>query len=363
MVEGDPEPGAAVGAGRGRPDGPALDEAGREPGTVPVGRKEQPVAQGAPPAAREREPEAAPGPPAARRPVDDRPAPSAPRDPEPSRPPLAPTGDWFGAAPAAGREGRATEPPPTGTAPPGPPPPPRTGPPPTSAARRSHRAAQRTPPTAAPRPHGAPTGRAAPPTAPTLDPARRPDGPDVGRVEQPAAPPPGPARPPDGPAAGGPSGTDRGPRDGAGGAGGEVVGNRLPGLRGGWRGSRDSMSTVQGVRTSRRMVPDGRPWMPLGGRTPRWTPPSTGPRPRRRFGPGRWARRHPGRVSGPHPTRAVAHSARPPTRRLRDPADGPRALRAASRHAAMWTRAGAATRARPPALAGRAVRRPAATWT
>jgi hypothetical protein len=90
--------------------------------------------------------------------------------------------------------------------------------------------------------------------------------------------------------------------------------HRPPGLRGGWRGSRDWMS--------RRVGPDGRPWAPLGGRTPRWTPPSTGRRARRRFGPGRCARRDPGRVSGPPPTRAVASSARPPTLRPRDPARG-----------------------------------------
>jgi hypothetical protein len=116
------------------------------------------------------------------------------------------------------------------------------------------------------------------------------------------------------------------------------VGNRPPGLRGGWRGSRDSRSTVQRVRTSRRVGPDGRPWMPPGGRTPRWTPPSTGRRARRRFGPGRCARRDPGRVSGPPPTRAVASSARPPTLRPRDPADGPRALRSVRRPAATSTR-------------------------
>jgi hypothetical protein len=101
-----------------------------------------------------------------------------------------------------------------------------------------------------------------------------------------------------------------------------VVGNRPRGLRGGWRGLRHSTSTVRGVRTSRRVGPDGRPWMPVGGQTLRWAPLSTGRRPRRRFGPARWTRRHPGRVSGPHPTRAVARSAGPPTRRPRDPARG-----------------------------------------
>jgi hypothetical protein len=129
--------------------------------------------------------------------------------------------------------------------------------------------------------------------------------------------------------------------------------NRPPGPRGGWRGSRDSMSTVQGVRMSRRVAPDGRPWMP-GGWTRRWTPSSTGRPARRRFGPGRWARRHPGRVSGQPPTRAVASGPRPPTRRPRDPVDGPRAFPAVGRYAAIRTR----RRRRDPGSVPPALRRP-----
>jgi hypothetical protein len=135
--------------------------------------------------------------------------------------------------------------------------------------------------------------------------------------------------------------------------------NRPRVLHGGWRGSRDSMSTVQGVRMSRRVAPDGRPRMP-GGWTPRWTPPSTGRPARRRSGPGRWARRHPGRVSGPPPTRAVASSPRPPTRRPRDPADAPRGPQVLSRNAATSTRP--PSRRRRDLARGRCHRRGGVRW-
>ena len=216
------------------------------------------------------------------------------------------------------------------------------------------RAARSSPPT---------PGRPAPPhspAAPPGGPARRPEGPPPGRAEPPAASPsaPPPVQMDPTPA----EWSDQRPRPWLPPtlrrayrlAVGSRRWNRPPGLRGGWRGSRDSMSTVQGVRMSRRVAPDGRPWMP-GGWTLRWTPPSTGRRARRRrFGPGRWARRHPGRVSGPPLTRAVASGPRPPTRRPRDPADGPRASQAVGRHAAIWTR----RRRRDPGSVPPALRRP-----
>ena len=229
------------------------------------------------------------------------------------------------------------------------PPPPRTGPPPTSAARRSHRAAHRTPPMA-------------PPPALTARPLAEPNRPRRQRSTLPAGqmghrltarnrpsrrPLGPPTRPLTPPAQMGhesavwnhprcrprPAGCDR--------MGRGVVGMHRPqGLHGAWRGLRSSTSTVQGVRRPGRIGLGGRPWMPVGGRTQRWTPPSTGRRARRHrwLGPGRRARRHPGRASGRQPTRAAARSAGPPTRRRRDPVSGPLVLRRPRWCRGSWTR-------------------------